>query len=379
MTTSNLLDSQPTPWADRITAPSNPALQAQVQRCLDEKTKPLGSLGQLERIALQLALVQGRPDPALFAPQMMVFAGDHGIARQGVSAFPAEVTPQMVHNFLQGGAAVSVLSRCHGLHQVVVNCGVNADFDPHPDLLAARVPGLEYGCQDSTQGPAMSIEQCVYAMENGAAAVRARPGNAILLGEMGIGNTSPASMLMHRLTGIPLDVCVGRGTGLDDTGMQRKLATLERALAANASADSPLAWLAAVGGLEIAAMVGAVLQAAAERRLVVVDGFITTAAVATAAALVPQVLDYCVFAHSSAESGHARWLEHLGVEAILDLDLRLGEGSGAALCWPIIVAATSILNEMSSFASAGVSTRDISTPDISTPDVLSVRHAGEQA
>ena len=352
------IGSQAQSWADRIAATANPTLQARVQQRLDEKTKPPGSLGQLERMALRLALIQARPDPVLLAPQMMVFAGDHGIVRQGVSAFPAEVTPQMVRNFLQGGAAVSVLSRCHGLHQIVVDCGVNADFVPHPDLVSARVPGLERGCRDSTQGPAMSIDQCLQAIENGAAAVRARPGNAILLGEMGIGNTSPASMLMHRLAGIPLEACVGRGTGLDNAGVQRKLATLERALAVNASADSPLAWLAALGGLEIAAMVGAVLQAAAERRLVVVDGFITTAAVATAAALAPRVLDYCLFAHSSAESGHARWLKQLGVEAILDLDLRLGEGSGAALCWPIIAAAARILNEMSSFASAGVSTHD---------------------
>lgn len=356
MNTSSPIESQVESWSNRIATTANPVLQAQVQQRLDEKTKPPGSLGRLERMALQLALIQGRPDPVLVAPQMMVFAGDHGIARQGVSAFPAEVTPQMVRNFLQGGAAVSVLSRCHGLHQVVVDCGVNADFASHPDLVGARVPGLEYGCRDSTQGPAMSMAQCLQAMENGAAAVRARPGNAILLGEMGIGNTSPASMLMHKLTGIPLEMCVGRGTGLDDAGVQRKLAILERALAANASAGLPLEWLAALGGLEIAAMVGAVLQAAAERRLVVVDGFITTAAVATAAALAPTVLDYCLFAHGSAESGHARWLQQLGVQAILDLDLRLGEGSGAALCWPVIVAATHILNEMASFASAGVAT-----------------------
>ena len=374
MNRSDSLEGQARSWADRIVATENPSLQAQVQQRLDDKTKPPGSLGQLERMALQLALIQARPDPVLLAPQMMVFAGDHGIAQQGVSAFPAEVTPQMVRNFLQGGAAVSVLSRCHGLHQIVVDCGVDADFVPHPDLVSARVPGLEHGCRDSTQGPAMSIEQCLLAIENGAAAVRSRPGNAILLGEMGIGNTSPASMLMHRLAGIPLEVCVGRGTGLDNAGVQRKLTTLARALAANASADSPLAGLAALGGLEIAAMVGAVLQAAAERRLVVVDGFITTAAVATAAALAPQVLDYCLFAHSSAESGHARWLEQLGVEAILDLDLRLGEGSGAALCWPLIVAATRILNEMSSFASAGVS-----TPGVSTPDVPATGRAGGQA
>ena len=350
-------------WAQQLapaTAAAQPALATDLRQRIDEKTKPLGALGQIESLALQLGLIQGRTDPALHAPQVLVFAADHGIARQGVSAFPAEVTPQMVCNFLNHGAAVSVIARANGLRQVVVDCGVNADFAPHPDLLIAKVAGAEHGCADSTQGPAMTEAQVLQAMGQGRAVLAACPGNALLLGEMGIGNTSPAALLMHTLTGMPLADCVGVGTGLDAAGLARKQATLARALAANAvpvQRGQPLALLAALGGLEIATLTGAVLQAVHERRVVLVDGFITTAAVAVAAAISPAVLSHCVFAHSSAESGHARWLRHLGVRALLDLALRLGEGSGAALAWPLLVAACAVLREMASFSSAGVSTQ----------------------
>jgi nicotinate-nucleotide--dimethylbenzimidazole phosphoribosyltransferase len=244
---------------------------------------------------------------------------------------------------------------------------VNADFEPHPELAIAKVAGAEHGTADSTQGPAMTPAQTLQAIANGRAVLRGVSGNAVLLGEMGIGNTSPAALLMHVLTGVPLADCVGSGTGLDAAGLARKRETLARALAANAAAvqsGDPLAVLGALGGLEVATMAGAVLQAAHERRVVVVDGFITTAAVAVAVALAPQVLDYCVFAHCSAENGHARWLAALGgargagVRALLDLDLRLGEGSGAVLAWPLLRAAVVMVDEMASFASAGVSTRD---------------------
>jgi nicotinate-nucleotide--dimethylbenzimidazole phosphoribosyltransferase len=331
------------------------ALARRVQHRIDRKTKPLGSLGRLESMALQLALVQGRDNPHLEAPQLVVFAADHGIAARGVSAYPSDVTWQMVENFLAGGAAVSVLARQHGLALTVVDCGVRHEFAPRPGLVVAKVAA---GSDDVSLGPAMSATQRELAMAHGAALVRDLPGNVLLLGEMGIGNTSAASLLMARLTGQRLAGCVGRGTGLDDAGLARKLAVLAQALQANAYAQTPLEALAALGGLEIATMTGAVLQAAQQRRLIVVDGFITTAAVAVAAALAPAVLQRCVFAHASAESGHARWLVQLGAWPLLDLGLRLGEGSGAALAWPLIESSCRLLAEMASFEAAGVSDRD---------------------
>ncbi len=330
------------------------ALAARVQRRIDLKTKPLGALGRLEQLALQIALVQGVDAPTLRLPQLLVFAADHGLAAQGVSAYPAEVTAQMVLNMLGGGAAVAVLARQHGIALTVVDCGVRSDFAPQPGLVIAKVAA---GSADSACGPAMTAAQCAQALEQGAALLRSRPGNVLLLGEMGIGNTSAAALLMARLTQAPLHECVGRGTGLDDAGLAHKTAVLGRVLALHAAASGPLEALAAFGGLEIATMTGAILEAARERRLVVVDGFISTAAVAVAAALAPAVLQRCVFAHCSAESGHARWLRSLGVQALLDFGLRLGEGSGAALAWPLICSAQRLLEQMASFESAGVSQR----------------------
>lgn len=342
---------------------ANEALAAQLARDLDDKTKPSGSLGRIEALAAQIGLIQGCTRPLLESPQLVVFAADHGIAAQGVSAYPAEVTRQMVGNFLAGGAAVSVLARQHGLGLTVVDCGVAHDFAPQPGLVLAKVPRCEHGTADSSQGPAMSVAEAKEAMANGCRLVRGLPGNALLLGEMGIANTSAAALLMARLTGLALSQCVGRGTGLDNAGLAHKQAVLQAALAANASAVQPLDVLATLGGLEIATMAGAVLQAAAERRVVVVDGFITTAAVAVAHALAPPVLQRCVFAHASAESGHARWLQKLGVQPLLDLGLRLGEGSGAALAWPLLVSACKLLGDMASFSSAGVSREEPSAGD----------------
>jgi nicotinate-nucleotide--dimethylbenzimidazole phosphoribosyltransferase len=329
-------------------------LAARVQHLLDHKTKPLGALGRLEALALRLALVFGTEAPRLQSPQLLVCAADHGIAAQGVSAYPSEVTAQMVANMLAGGAAVSVLARQHGLALTVVDCGVACELAPQPGLVIAKVRA---GSDDASLRPAMSRAECEAAMAHGAAIVQGLPGNVLLLGEMGIANTSPAALLMARLTGLPMDACTGRGTGLGDAGLVHKLAVLRRALERHAAARAPLDALAALGGLEIATLAGAVLQAAQERRLVVVDGFITTAAVAVAAAMQPPVLQRCVFAHASAESGHARWLAALGARPLLDLGLRLGEGSGAALAWPLIKSAELLLAEMASFEGAGVSTR----------------------
>lgn len=329
-------------------------LAARVQRRLDGKTKPLGALGRLEALAVQLACALGSDAPRLHAPQLVVCAADHGIAAQRVSAYPAEVTAQMVQNMLAGGAAVSVLARQHAIALTVVDCGVAANLPPHPGL---RVLKCRRGSGDSSLGPAMEAAECDAAIEAGAGLLAGLPGNAVLLGEMGIANTSPAALLMARLTGLPIEHCAGRGTGLSDAGFAHKLAVLRRALALHAGSDGPRAVLAALGGLEIATLVGIVLAAASSRRVVVVDGFISTAAVAVAAALRPQVLRQCIFSHCSAESGHARWLAELGARPLLDLSLRLGEGSGAALAWPLIKSAELLLAEMSSFDSAGVSTR----------------------
>ncbi|MDR7332371.1 nicotinate-nucleotide--dimethylbenzimidazole phosphoribosyltransferase [Roseateles asaccharophilus] len=336
-----------------LPALAEPGLAARVQHAIDHKTKPLGALGRIEALALQLALIQGEEIPVLREPQLVVFAADHGLSRRGVSAYPREVTPQMVANMLAGGAAVSVLARQQGLALTIADCGVDA-------LLAPGAADLRIapGTADASAGSAMTLAQAQQALSNGMALVERLPGNALLLGEMGIGNTSSASLLMQRLTGLPLADCVGRGTGLDDAGMARKLAVLEQALAVNAAALAPLDIAAALGGFEIVTMAGSVIAAAAHRRVVVVDGFITTAAVALAEALRPGVLAACVFGHRSAEGPHARWLQHLGVRPLLDLDLRLGEGSGAALAWPLLTAACALLADMASFDSAGVSNKD---------------------
>lgn len=327
-------------------------LQTRLQYLLNNKTKPLGSLGQIETLALQIGMVLGTEAPCLEQPQLLVFAADHGLTRQGVSAYPSDVTWQMVENFLAGGAAVSVLARQHGLNLNVVDCGVEHDFAERPGLHIRKVA---YGTANSFEGPAMSMLQCEQAIEHGIEIVRSLPGNAVLLGEMGIGNTSAASMLMSRLTGHDIADCTGSGTGLSADAVQRKAEVLQQVLQRHAQVQTPLEILAAMGGFEIAAMVGAVLQAASERRVVLVDGFIATSAVLVAHALCPNVLAYCVFAHQSGERGHRRMLDYLQVRPLLDLDLRLGEGSGAALAWPLLVSACAVLRDMASFDSASVS------------------------
>ncbi|MCM2250987.1 MAG: nicotinate-nucleotide--dimethylbenzimidazole phosphoribosyltransferase [Ramlibacter sp.] len=336
----------------------NPSLAQRLQHKLDQKTKPLGSLGRLEALALRLGLIQGSESPALEQPQLVVFAGDHGLAARGVSAYPSDVTWQMVENFLAGGAAVSVLARQHAIALTVVDCGVARDFAPREGLLVRKIAP---GTADSFTGPAMSAAQCEQAIANGRAIVEQLPGNALLLGEMGIGNTSAAALLLARLTGHGVADCVGAGTGLDPAGVARKREVLRQVLALHAQATAPLDALAALGGFEIATMVGAVLQAAAQRRVIVVDGFISSSAVLVAQRLEPHVTQRCVFSHRSNEAGHALMLRHLGTSAqegaqpLLDLGLRLGEGSGAALAWPLLVSACAVMREMASFESAGVS------------------------
>jgi nicotinate-nucleotide--dimethylbenzimidazole phosphoribosyltransferase len=338
------------------------ALTASLQSTLDNKTKPQGSLGRLELLAMQIGQILGTTAPVLDAPQMVVFAGDHGLTARGISAFPSDVTWQMVENFLAGGAAVSVLAKQNGIALTVVDCGVKHDFlaglpagATRQGLQVRKVAGADAGTADSSVGAAMSPEQSLAAVAQGRELVRGLPGNALLLGEMGIGNTSAASLILARMAGLDIAVCTGAGTGLDAPAVQRKTEVLREVLALHASATAPLDVLAAVGGFEIATMVGAVMQAAQERRVIVVDGFIASSAVVVAHALQPLVLQRCVFAHRSGERGHEFMLQHLGVQALLDLGLRLGEGSGAALAWPLLQSACTILRDMASFASAGVS------------------------
>lgn len=343
---------------------AQPVLAARLQHLLDNKTKPVGSLGQIERLAQRIGLILGSEAPVLTDPQLVVFAGDHGLAARGVSAYPSDVTWQMVENFLAGGAAVSVLARQHGIGLTVVDCGVRHDFAPRAGL---RVCKIAPGTADALEGPAMTPAQCEAALANGAALVCELPGNALLLGEMGIGNTSAASLLMSRLTGLDITDCTGAGTGLDAQAVQRKIGILRQVLARHPDARAPLEALAAFGGFEIATMAGAVLQAAAARRVIVVDGFIATSAVLVASHLQPAVLQRCVFAHRSGERGHALMLAHLRAEPLLDLGLRLGEGSGAALAWPLLMSACALLREMASFESAGVSRQDEAQAQAAVP------------
>ena len=330
-------------------------LAQRLQHLLDNKTKPVGALGQLEALALRIGCILGTEAPVFAQPQMLVCAGDHGLAARGVSAFPSDVTWQMVENFLAGGAAVSVLARQHGLTLTVADCGVRHDFAPRAGLVVCKIAP---GTADASTGPAMTAAQCAEAVDNGRALVRDLPGNALLLGEMGIGNSSSAAMLLARLAQIDIADCTGAGTGLDAAGRARKKQVLSEVLALHADAREPLDALAAFGGFEIATLVGAVLQAADERRVIVLDGFIASAAVLVAAALRPHVLQRCVAAHCSAEPGHALLLAHLKLDPLLRLDLRLGEGSGAALAWPLLESACRVLRDMASFDSAGVSRED---------------------
>ena len=334
-------------------------LQAELQARIDGKTKPPGSLGRLETLALQLGLIQKTLSPRLCQPHILVCAGDHGAARAGVSAFPQDVTWQMVENFLAGGAAINVLARQAGITLTVVDAGVNHEFGARPDLVDAKVAP---GTANYLEGPAMSAAQRDAAMAHGARIVRglAEGGcNVLGFGEIGIGNTASASLLTHCLTGAALTVCVGRGTGLDDAGLERKRTLLAQALPHYAGAkDDALAVLAQFGGFEIAMLAGAMLAAAERRMLLLIDGFIVTAALLVAARISPAILGYCVFAHLSDEAGHAVQLKHLDAKPLLQLGMRLGEGTGAALAYPVVLAAAAFLNEMASFESAGVSNKE---------------------
>lgn len=330
-------------------------LEAKLRNKIDNKTKPVGALGQLEDLALQLGLIQ-RSDVVTFTdPQMVVFAADHGIAAEGVSAFPQAVTVQMVANMLAGGAAINVLARQHSFALHIVDAGVAAELDAHPQLINRKIA---HGTQNSCKAPAMTEAQLNAALQAGAEVVQGLPGNVVAFGEMGIANTSSAALLLHQMTRIPLKETIGRGTGLTDPQLLHKRKVLMLAVLRHADAVTPLQALAAVGGFEIAMMTGAMLQAASQRRVILVDGFIAGAAALAAQALAPQVQHYMVFCHRSAERGHQQLLDHLKARALLDLDMRLGEGTGALLAWPLVQSAARLMNEMASFASAGISGKE---------------------
>ncbi|MEA2828812.1 MAG: nicotinate-nucleotide--dimethylbenzimidazole phosphoribosyltransferase [Actinomycetota bacterium] len=324
----------------------------------DRLTKPRGALGRLEPLGIRLAGIAGVCPPPVPAPAAVaVFAGDHGVLAQGVSPWPQEVTAQMVANFLAGGAAINVIARQTGAEVVVVDVGVAGVLDEAPGLLRRKV---RRGTADFTATTAMSPDEARDALDVGAevaADLVAGGAKCLVTGEMGIGNTTPAAALIAALTGRPAAEVTGRGTGIDDATLARKVAVVEAALArhAVAIAAGPRATLAALGGLEIAALAGFIVGGAAARVPVVIDGVIADAALLVAIRLAPGVLPFCIAGHRSSEPGATAVLAHLGLEPLLDLGLRLGEGSGACLALPVVEAAARVLREMATFDSAGVS------------------------
>jgi nicotinate-nucleotide--dimethylbenzimidazole phosphoribosyltransferase len=341
------------------------AMEAAARR-LDRLTKPPGSLGRLETLAIELAGIRGEIVSALSRPAIAVFAGDHGVTAQNVSPYPSAVTRQMVANFLGGGAAINVLSRAAEADLVVVDVGVGGDPIAVADQPGAGMTFLDArvraGTRDFSREPALTPEEALAAMDVGRRVVRelaSRGCDLLGLGEMGIGNTTASAAIVAALTGQPAIAVSGRGTGLDDEGVRHKASVVEAALQLHAlDPERPLDVLATVGGLEIAALVGAVLAASAAHIPVVLDGFITGAAALIAARLSPNVAPRLIASHRSAEPGHRIVLEALGLDPILDLGLRLGEGSGAALAIPVVRAAAAIMGGMATFDEAGVSDRD---------------------
>lgn len=336
-------------------APPDEAVAALTQRLLDDKTKPRRSLGRLEEIACRVAAMRGTERPEMPEKAIVVMAADHGVAAEGVSAYPQEVTRQMVLSFVRGGAAINVLARQAGARLVVVDMGVAGDLDAAPGLLARRIAA---GTRNLAVGPAMSRDEAVCALETGVTLARELVASGVTLigtGEMGIANTTAASALAAVLTGCPVADVTGRGTGVDDAAWRRKVGVIERAIACNRpDADDALDVLAKLGGFEIAGLAGLILGAAAARVPVMLDGVITGAAGLLAVRLAPGAAGYLLASHLSVEPAHAPLLAALGLAPLLDLGLRLGEGTGAALALGLVDAALRILHEMASFADAGV-------------------------
>jgi len=360
--------------------PLDEGAMAQARRRQDSLTKPPGSLGRLEELSVQVAGIRGQAIPSassglrssaggstssprrsgrglrLDHKAIVVMAGDHGVVAEGFGLYPQEVTRQMVLNFLRGGAGINVLARHIGARVVVVDVGVAAPLEPHPGLLSRKVA---CGTRNMARGPAMSREEARRAIEVGLQVVEeesARGLDIVGTGDMGIGNTTPSSAMAAVFTGRPVSQVTGRGTGLDDARLSQKVAVIERALQVNhPDPKDPLEVLAGVGGLEIGGLAGVMLGAAARRIPVVIDGFISGAAALLGVALCPRLKDYLIAAHLSAEPGHRLVLEHLGLRPLLSLEMRLGEGTGAALGISLVEAATKLLAEMATFGEAGVS------------------------
>lgn len=311
------------------------------------KAKPPGSLGAIEDLAVRIGLIQNTLEPQIGRVSLLIFAGDHGLVAEGVSSYPVEVTAGMVRTFLAGRATVNAFARAVDVDLAVVDAGVAADFPPHPELIAAKI---RRGTRNAAWEPALTASETADALDRGAALAMdaAEAGaDALVFGDMGIGNTASSALLMHRLLPAPLADCIGVGAGHNPTGLVQKRAVLERA-AARSAATAPLEVLREFGGLEIVMMAGATIGAASRRRPVLVDGFIASVAALAAIRLEPAVADYLIFAHRSAERGHALLLDALGARPLLDLGLRLGEGTGALLCVPMLRAAARLMSDVAS-------------------------------
>ncbi|HMN04021.1 nicotinate-nucleotide--dimethylbenzimidazole phosphoribosyltransferase [Geobacter anodireducens] len=339
--------------------PVDAELMAQAQARLDNKTKPVGSLGRLEEFARRMAAITGSLAPDTEKKVVFTFAGDHGVTDEGVSAFPREVTPQMVYNFLKGGAGINVLARHVGAQVRVVDIGVDHDFGDTPGLIVRKVAR---GTRNFAQGPAMTREEAVAALEVGIGLANEAKQEGVALvgtGEMGIGNTTPSAAIIAAFSGLPVPAVTHRGTGIGDGALANKVRVIEAGLALNQpDPKDPIDVLAKVGGLEIAGIAGLILGCAANRLPVVVDGFISTAGALVACELNPHVRDYLFAAHQSVEVGHRAMLDRIGAAPILDLQMRLGEGTGGALAMGLIEAGVRILTEMATFEEAGVAEGD---------------------
>ncbi|MFT3848261.1 MAG: nicotinate-nucleotide--dimethylbenzimidazole phosphoribosyltransferase [Propionivibrio sp.] len=341
-------------------SPLDDALIPTLQHKIDHKTKPLGSLGRLEQIAVQIGRIQNTLSPAFCNPHMLIFAGDHGAAAAGISAYPQDVSWQMVENYLHGGAGANVFSSQHGMTMRVIDAGIAHEFGERDGLIDAKISPT--GTRNYLVEPAMTREQCATALARGAGFARdavARGCNVIGLGEKGIGNTGSAALITHLLTGAPLVDCVGRGTGLDDAGLARKRVLMQQALdRAQLPPDADVMdVLTEFGGFEIVMMVGAYLAAAEAGITILGDGVVATSALLAAICIEPNVRDYVVFCHKSAEAGHLVQLRALDARPLLDLGMRLGEGTGAMVAYPLLCSALAFMNRMASFESAGVSQR----------------------
>ena len=339
--------------------PLDKKAMAEAQARQNQLTKPEGSLGKLEELSIQLAGIQGKSIPQIRHKAIITMAGDHGVVAEKVGNWPQEVTAQMVYNFLRGGAGINVIARQVGARIIVVDMGVATKLEPNPQLLSRKVA---FGTKNIALGPAMTREQAVTAIETGIEVVGAEVAKGLDIvgtGDMGIGNTTPSSAICAVMTGRRVAEVTGRGTGIDDRQLAHKVEVIEGALAMNhPDPTKPLDVLAKVGGFEIGGLVGVMLAAAAHRIPLVIDGFISGAAALIATGLAPGLKEYLIAAHVSAEAGHKLLLKHMGLKPLLDLSMRLGEGTGAALGIFLAEAAAKVLAEMSTFTEAGVSERD---------------------